>query len=177
MSQYDFKNIDHQEFEELARDILNRVLKIELQSFKAGRDGGIDLNYATPSHPHEVVVQVKHYANSSFNNLLLSIEAEKPKIDKFLPSRYLVVTSLSLTLSQSKKIKEVLEPYIKDTNDIFDKTELNKYLARNPDIVQQYFKLWLTSTTVLKTIINNAQYAGSKFVAEKIKKNVIRWTG
>ena len=108
-----------------------------------------------------------------FSNLLTAIEAEKSKIDKFSPGRYLVATSLPLTLTESKKIKAALEPHVKDTNDVYDKAELNKYLARNPDIVQQYFKLWLTSATILKTIINNAQDAGSRFVAERIKKNIL----
>ncbi len=43
MNDYDFSNLSGYEFEVLVRDLLRADLGMELQSFKAGRDEGIDL--------------------------------------------------------------------------------------------------------------------------------------
>jgi len=43
---YDFKLLSAYDFEILVRDLLQKHLGIFLQSFKSGRDQGIDLRYA-----------------------------------------------------------------------------------------------------------------------------------
>lgn len=46
MSRYDFTSLSSQDFEELARDILQTEWNVYLEVFKSGRDSGIDLRYA-----------------------------------------------------------------------------------------------------------------------------------
>jgi len=173
MNKFDFSTIDHQEFEELARDILNRVLNIDLRSYKPGKDKGIDLKLASEKNTNEIVVQAKHYLKSGFDLLLSKIEKEeKPKVDKLLPGKFIVVTSVSLSENDKAKIKTALEPHVKTTDDVYGQEDLNKYLSNNEDIVRKHYKLWLTSTSVLRIILNNAVNGRSKFIKQKIQKNI-----
>ena len=48
---YDFKVLSPADFEDLTRDLLQQLWKVKLESFKTGRDQGIDLRYAAvPGH-------------------------------------------------------------------------------------------------------------------------------
>ena len=47
MLDYDFHILQPNEFERLVRDLLQKKEKIFIESFTSGRDGGIDLRYAT----------------------------------------------------------------------------------------------------------------------------------
>lgn len=173
MNKYDFSSIDHQEFEELSRDILNRVLKIDLQSFKSGKDKGIDLKVASNCNANEVIVQVKHFIKSGFPSLLAKLKNEEvSKVLKLSPSRFIIVTSVPLSDANKNAIFLLFNPYIHNTNDIFGQEDLNKYLLLNDDIVKKYYKLWLTSTTVLQTILNNSVNGRSKFISKKIVKHI-----
>ena len=46
MPNYDFKSLSNYDFECLSRDLLQKELQITLESFKSGRDKGIDFRYA-----------------------------------------------------------------------------------------------------------------------------------
>jgi hypothetical protein len=59
MNNYDFSTLHDKEFEELVRDLLNEEFNMDLQSFKSGKDKGIDLRYASKKNQNEVIVQVK----------------------------------------------------------------------------------------------------------------------
>ena len=47
--QYDFQQLSPHDLETLVRDLLQAEWGVALESFKTGRDGGIDLRYARPS--------------------------------------------------------------------------------------------------------------------------------
>lgn len=80
MSNYNFKTLNDKEFENLTRDLLSAEMEIEFQSFKSGKDKGIDLRYST-TLDNKIVVQVKHYANSTFAQLKHTLRnTELPKI-------------------------------------------------------------------------------------------------
>jgi len=68
MPQYDFRSLSPIDFEILARDLLQKQLKLTLESFKAGRDSGIDFRYARAKG--DLIVQCKHYAESTYATLL-----------------------------------------------------------------------------------------------------------
>ena len=59
---YNLTVINDDDFEKLAKDLLERELKISLQIFKTGRDGGVDLRYAI-NVENEIIVQAKHFIN------------------------------------------------------------------------------------------------------------------
>ena len=73
MSNYTFETLSANEFENLVRDLLQEELDIRLESFKTGRDQGIDLRYA-PDRDNSLVVQCKHYVRSGTKKLIYDLE-------------------------------------------------------------------------------------------------------
>jgi len=170
---YDFSTLDDKEFEVFCRDILNASLKLKLQAFKSGKDKGIDLRYSSAKTSNEIIVQAKHYKVLNVKNLISDLKKkELPKVKLLKPSRYLIVTSLSLSAPDKDKIVESLMPFIKSANDVIGREDLNYFLSKHPDIERKWYKLWLTSTTVLQTILNNSVIGRSEFYKEKITKRI-----
>jgi hypothetical protein len=170
---YDFSALNDKEFEELVRDILSIKLKIDFQSFKNGRDKGIDLRYACSNSENEVIVQVKHFLESGFTKLksvLKKQEAEKVKL--LNPSRYIFVTSLPLSPQNKEEVKSIFSPYIHSTSDVLDKQSLNDFLRNNSAVIDRHFKLWLSDTGVLKRILRNGIKGRSEFFEQNIKNKI-----
>lgn len=84
MLDYDFQQLSHHEFEQLSRDILQARDGIVLESFKRGRDSGIDFRYARDSE--NTVVQCKHYVGTGWNGLLAELKREAGKAHALNPS-------------------------------------------------------------------------------------------
>ena len=64
MPNYDFLILNHNEFECLTRDLLQKKEGCFVESFAEGRDGGIDLRFA-PIFGSKAIVQVKRYKDLS----------------------------------------------------------------------------------------------------------------
>ena len=159
MLNYDFRNLlSAFEFECFSRDLINAHWGLNLASFAEGRDGGIDLRY-TRDKNKTVIVQAKRYKD--FPELKSKLRKEVEKVKKLNPERYMISTSVDLTAENKNYIISLFTPYIKNENDILGKQDLNKILAIYTEIEQKYYKLWLTSTSVLFNIL---------------KKDVINWT-
>jgi hypothetical protein len=45
MADYDFRSLSPHDFEGLCRDLLLKLLGVQLESFTTGRDSGIDFRY------------------------------------------------------------------------------------------------------------------------------------
>ncbi|MGD0634483.1 MAG: restriction endonuclease [Beijerinckiaceae bacterium] len=156
---YEFKQLSPADFEDLTRDLLQKQWGIHLESFKNGRDQGIDLRYSA-IHAQNIIIQCKHFAGSTVSKLVSELRnKEAPKVAKLAPSRYILVTSLSLSPTDKDKIKSVLNPYILTTQDIFGAGELNNLLGLHPDIETKHFKLWLSSVEC-KTACKTFQIPG-----------------
>lgn len=171
MPNYDFKTLSPIDFEILVRDLLQEELKVRLESFKSGRDGGIDLRYCL-SPDNALIIQCKHYAESSFNALLSKIkndELEKVRILK--PNRYILVTSLGLTPKQKDELVKVHLPYIHTSGDIFGKDDLNGLLTKYPKIERYTFKLWFSGVPVLEEILHSKVKNVSRDALEKIQQH------
>ena len=80
---FNYYDLDDVEFEILCKDIMQVKLNSELRAFGKGKDGGVDLtdNVST----HNIVVQVKHYINSTFSDLRGSLKKEIEKVKKLNP--------------------------------------------------------------------------------------------
>lgn len=168
MPEYDFKSLSPYDFEILCRDLLQRELGVRLQSFKTGRDNGIDLRYA-PAHDNSLIVQCKHFADSSFSTLLSRLKrTEVQKVRKLAPSRYLFVTSLGLTPGNVDAILSAFTPYCTSCQDIYGQQDLNNLLTKYPDVEKAHFKLWLTSTSVLERVMHNAIFVQSELEREEM---------
>lgn len=171
---YDFQTLSPKDFEELTRDLLQKELNITFESFKNGKDQGIDLRYAKNSD-NEIIVQCKHYKNSKFSNLIKSLKEEVNKIQKLNPSRYIVVTSLALSPKNKEKILSTCSPYITSTSDILGLDDLNNLIQKNKDVENNHFKLWMTSTNVLERILHSDIVNESIFKLEEIKEKIKRF--
>jgi hypothetical protein len=160
MSNYDFSTLSPSEFEVLVCDLLNSQFREEnnvgnFQSFKEGKDGGIDLLYSTPLNDFKIVVQIKHYLKTTFAKLKNDlVKNEKPKVDKINPEAYIFVTSQELSVANKIDIKEIFSPHIKSLEDIYGKEDLNSLLRRFPVVQENHYKLWFSSVTVFQKILN-----------------------
>lgn len=172
MARYDYKSLSPQDFEELTRDLLQAEWNVAIEAFKAGRDQGIDLRYV-PLGGGKVIVQCKHYASSTFSNLLSHLKnSELPKVQMLKPERYIIATSLPLSPSDKDKIIQALAPFILTTGDVLGSDDLNGLLSRHPAVEQANFKLWLTSSSVLDRVLHNAEICHAEFEVERIREKL-----
>lgn len=168
MSDYDFSSLNDKEFESLCSDLLTCHLGKRVERFKAGRDGGVDGRFFS-SPGCEVIIQCKHWLKSGLPALIRSIETtEAAKVRKLNPKRYIFVTSLGLSRANKIKIKNLFSPYLLTESDIFGNEDLNDILSRNIDIEKKHYKLWISSTNVLTTILNSAIIGRSRYKLEEI---------
>ena len=71
-----YANLNDAEFEALCKDIMERMLGVSLRRFGPGRDHGVDLT--DDAAKKKIVVQVKHYQNSTTDQLVRSLKNELP---------------------------------------------------------------------------------------------------
>jgi len=172
MSQYDFSTLNDKDFEELSRDLLSLNLHLKFQSFKVGKDLGIDLRYSSTGKANEIVVQVKHYYETGYKGLISSLKKENAKLKILNPTRYIISTSIKLLPQYKDVILNICHPYILSQNDIYGNEDLNQLLQEYPNIETNYYKLWISSTNVLKRVLKNGIKGRSEFQAEKILNNI-----
>lgn len=173
MANYDFSTLNDRDLEELTRDLLSKILNVNFQSFKPGKDKGIDLRYSTVNDENEIVVQVKHYLGSGISKLKLDLKNnETQKVFSLKPKRYILCTSLPLSPQDKEDIKNIFKPYIQSTSDVVGKEDLNKWLDDYSEIQERHFKLWLSSIDIIKKIVKNGVKGRSEFYKEKIVKEI-----
>jgi GTPase SAR1 family protein len=152
---YDFMTLSPEEFEVLLMDLLSAELKVPIEAFKSGKDGGIDLRWtSTAEGDPELVVQCKRYAPAKFPQLLVACKAELPKVQALKPGRYILATSVGLTPGNKSKLLELFDPWCKLPGDIKGPAEINKLIRSNPTIERSHFKLWMSSAAVLNQIVH-----------------------
>ncbi|WP_253957311.1 restriction endonuclease [Paenibacillus oleatilyticus] len=172
MSNFDFHALlEPLEFEGLVCDIVQLREGIFLETYKEGRDSGIDGLYID-SNGRKTIVQAKRYKN--FNKLCRDLERlELPKVRNLNPDRYILGVSFEFGLGEKEKIKELFDGYISSEGDILGKKDMNR-LLRDPKyewIVQAYPKLWMPSITIFKKILNESVHrAAYKESAEELKE-------
>lgn len=168
---YDFTNLSDIEFERLSADIISRKLGVKLRYFAPGRDGGIDLVDDTVQR--NIVVQVKHYAKSSFSKLLNSLKKEVDKVKKINPKQYYICVSQELTADNISSIYSLFSDYMYNTSNIIDKNELVNFLneVNNQDILRKNYKLWLLSDKLLKDIFNNEVFIDGEILLDDINED------
>jgi hypothetical protein len=169
MNEYNFLNLSSFEFENLSRDILQEKMGLYFESFTSGQDGGIDLR-ASLGEDENIIIQAKRY--SGLNNLKTTLKKEVSKVRELNPERYILTTSIGLTPQNKEEIKNLFSPYIKSTEDIIGKDDLNNLLGLYPKIEEKYYKLWLSSTNILNRLVNRIVYNQSKFEFDEIKESL-----
>ena len=164
MPDYTLSKLPSSEFERLCRDLLQKRDNVYLESFKDGKDGGIDLRYAK-GKDRNIIVQAKCYKD--WNELRPKLAREADKVKKLKPDRYIFVTSARLSPHNKDVIKSFFSPYIKVTQDILGNDDLNNLLGLHPEIEEQYYMLWLCSTSILKKILHRKIINWSRFKLEE----------
>ncbi len=148
---YDFSALSSFDFEELVRDLLQAKTGQQYETFKRGRDQGIDIRLLTLDNCS--VIQCKHYTRSKYSNLKSSLKEEVKKLGKLSVDSYSVVTSLPLSRKNKKEILDIMSPFIKLERDILGQEDLNNLLGQFPEIEKQHYKLWLYSTSILQRVL------------------------
>ncbi len=167
---YDFRTLSPIDFELLVRDLLQAELGITMESFGPGKDGGIDFRFAMADQ--DVVVQAKHHVEGGPRSLLRAAMKEDSKVLKLAPSRYILVTSLSLTPELKRKIIQAMPSTPVSVGGIIGREDLNNFLGLHPHVLRQHFKLWLTSTEVLERILHSAVYNRTDAELDRIRQLV-----
>lgn len=167
MPNYDFSNLSPIDFEDLARDLLQAETGNRHETFKAGKDLGIDIRCL--SSGQNIIVQCKHYYRSGFSKLKSSLNEELEKLKKLKPESYWLVTSLPLSPSNKKELKELMLPYIKSEEQILGKECVNNLLGRYPQVERSHFKLWICSTNVLETVLHKGVHNCTVHLKEKLE--------
>jgi broad-specificity NMP kinase len=175
MTKYDFSTLNDKEFEEFTCELLNKQYSLALQSFKTGKDGGIDLRYSSSKNNNDIVVQAKQYY-TKFKDLYAKLKNEElAKVEKLKPEQYWVVTSLPLSAANKDALVELFHGFILNANYVLGREDLNRLLNKHKSIEKNWLKLWLSNTSVLQRMLNNGIYNRSEFYEEKIVRTVKRY--
>jgi hypothetical protein len=174
MAEYDFRSLSGYDFALLARDLLQVALGVPLESFSPGPDSGIDFRYRKKKV--NLIVQCKHYATSGFSALISVLRRkERQKIDSLAPTRYVLATSVPLTPRRKEQVKQILGPCCIGTSDIYGPADLNNLLGQNPEIERRHFKLWLTSESVLRRVLDAGIFADSEAHLDRVRLRLRRY--
>lgn len=172
---YDFSELNDKEFESFVADLLSEHFNNRIERFKTGKDGGVDGRFYSDSN-QEIILQCKHYLGTGYKGLLNKLKKEeRSKVINLSPERYIFVTSLPLSRNNKKEIREIFTHYINRDDDVFGQEDLNHILSLHPKIEEKYFKLWISSTNVLKQILNNAIKGRSKSELERMRENAYKY--
>jgi DNA polymerase III delta prime subunit len=174
MPNYDFHTLSPYDFELISRDIIQARDNIVLESFRTGRDGGIDFRYC-PSEDQKTIVQCKHYRGTSVSGLIRSLEKEAQKLIKLSPCRYIIVTSLPLTPANKASIQKLFASNVLKAEDIITAEDLNNLLGMFPQIETSHHKLWLASIPVMQKVLHNAEHTRAEFEIERISEKIKRY--
>ena len=149
-----YANLNDMEFEALCKDIMERMLKVSLWRFGPGRDHGVDLTDDVSSK--SIVVQVKHYRNSTTDQLVRSLKNELPKVTELNPQQYYICCSRELSADNINALYQHFQAYMASARHIVTLIEIDDFLKQeaNRDILKKHFKLWLDSTGILEDLLN-----------------------
>lgn len=171
MPHYDFRTLSPVDFEVVVRDLLQEEYGLTLQSFKTGRDIGIDFRYSRDAE-NTLIVQCKHYVESGYDALLyVLVSKELPKIARLKPKRYVVATSVPLNPTQKDEIVRALSPFLTCPDDVYGKDDLNNLLGKFPQVERKTIKLWLFSLPLLEEVLHAAIRNFSRHELERIREH------
>jgi hypothetical protein len=170
MADYDFTQLNDKEFEVLAIELLSVSLDKKIERFKPGKDKGVDGRFFSDSGG-EIIIQCKHYIKTGYKGLISKLKKiEREKVLVLSPERYVFVTSLPLSRKNKEEVSSIFHPYIKRVDDVYGQEDLNSLLSQYRAIEERHFKLWISSTTVLREFMNRAIIGRSRYELEQIER-------
>lgn len=158
------------EFEDLIGDLLSAEENRRYERFRRGPDLGIDLRYTAGNSL--VIVQCKHYRNSTISQLRASARREAARLGEtgVEPTHYRFVTSLSLTPSNKAALVEDLEGWIASEGDVLGGDDVEALLDLHPEVERRHVKLWLSGGTALEALLNADVLARSRALLRSIDR-------
>ncbi|WP_404443042.1 restriction endonuclease [Sutcliffiella horikoshii] len=169
MGNYDLSVLSPDEFEIMCKDLLEVERNIKLENFKTGKDGGIDLRYSK-NKKENIIIQCKRYNN--FQSLKVNLQKEVSKVRKLNPKKYIIMTSAGLSPGNKEYIQDLFQGYIIKTSDIIGGDEIKSLLGNHKQVERKHYKLWLSSTNTLQSIVNNNILNRSEFTEQQIKNKI-----
>ncbi|MCK1377963.1 restriction endonuclease, partial [Bradyrhizobium sp. 24] len=173
MADYDFHQLSPDDLEILARDLLQAHWGVTIESFKSGKDGGIDLRYAVGTG--KIIVQVKHFVRTGLAGLMRELSKEAAKVRRLKPTRYVLVTSVPLSAVNKDAIVALIGADLLTPSDVIGQEGLNNLLGQHPEIEGKHYKLWLASRAVLDRVLHNAAVTRSEFKARQVHDEARRY--
>ena len=112
--EYDYSKLNDREFEILAASVIAKEHNIKVEIFKSGRDGGVDGRFWI-GDKKEGIIQCKHYLETPYTQLISKLKNEElAKVKKLNPSKYIFLTSKTLSRLNKIEILNIFKPYIQD---------------------------------------------------------------
>ncbi|MEW2272044.1 hypothetical protein [Streptomyces griseofuscus] len=116
-------------------------------------------------------MQCKHWPRATQKKLIgRLIKDELPKVRALAPDRYIVATTVGLTVGGKDELRSAFAPYVRSTGDLCGLDEIVAELLRHPDLVRRHFRLWLSSTAVLQTVLDQDQYLRSSWLQKRLPR-------
>jgi DNA polymerase III delta prime subunit len=172
MKRINLEALNDKEFENLARDLLQEELSKHIESFKSGRDQGIDLRFTT-TDKGTTIIQAKHWPNAKISSLASRLKNEEaPKVKLLSPTTYILFTSLPLSPADKEKIKQASQGLIKTPEEIYGYDDIENLLNKHGNIFKKTTKLWLTSVDILERILHNNIDGRSEYSSDSIKRSI-----
>lgn len=165
---YDFANLSPIEFERLCADLVAAETRLRFETFSEGADGGVDGRHARADG--DLIIQAKHYKNSTWSDLQKAVKAEKKNVATLKPSEYYLLTSQPLTPNRKAKLVSLLEHPSVDSSRVWGRSELNGYLAKHSAVERRHIKLWLSSAAVLDRLLKSDIAVFTEATAEEIER-------
>ena len=154
------------EFERLCKDILEKDLGVRLEIFAEGRDGGTDLR--ARSGGRQLIVQCKRWGSDRRADLLRHMKGkELPTVRRLNPDRYLLMTTVSMTVASKRELSKACAPYLAE-EDILGLEEVTARLRAGPEIVKRHIKLWLGDMSILEAAVARDVFVRSEHLKAEL---------
>lgn len=83
------------------------------------------------------------------------------------PTRYILTTSVDLTVSSKQKLMDAL-PHVQSPDDLIGAGQIHAFLEANPDIVRRHIRLWLNSAAILRAMFGQRILVRSAALRQEI---------
>lgn len=165
---YNFLNLDSNEFEQVCAQMLSIELGKDFITFAPGPDGGVDIKQSNGDN--EIIGQAKRYKSiSSFD-----AKAEYCKIAKIDDCRqYYLFFACPLSHSKKTEIFMIFKDCMKDESNIYDSVRLSNLLEDDKFkcVLEKHFKLWASSEKAARLLISNDVLIDTSVFRNSVKRH------
>lgn len=168
---YNFMNIEPIEFEEICKEILEKVTNQSFRVFGKGKDGGIDIQ---SNENERIIGQAKLYINSTQDVVVRAVKKELDKIKKDEVEQYYLFIGREMSPQNVQVIYNEFKSYMKTKENIYTLKEINELLEKEEfiDIVRNHTKLWMNSANILEIVQNRNIFFDSEILFNDIKRDL-----